>query len=387
MKKAILVIPTYNERENIQKVVPILETVFLSIKNWDMEILVVDDSSPDKTADAVRELQKKFKNVHLLLNKQKSGLGGAYLKGMSKAFGELKADVVFEFDADLSHDPQRLPSFLAKIDEGYDIVIGSRYIKGGGIPDNWGFHRKFFSVVGNLVITVVFTDFRIHDWTSGYRAITKRTYEAVHDELNSEIFSGYTFQIGFLNKAIKKGFKVTEVPFQFVDREIGQSKLGAEYIKNNLLYIFKTRYQEIVNHRIFKFVAVGGLGALIQLVSLKLFWLFLPYTVSSFLSIEAAVVSNFALNNIWTFADRKLTLPQIPTKFVQFNIASSGSIIIQLVIAFLGDFLIGAKRPFLSLPFIHFVVTWGLIFSVFGILVGMFWNFFAYSRFVWKKKP
>lgn len=386
MKKAIVIIPTYNERENIQKVVPALETVFNSVKDWQMSILVVDDNSPDKTADAVKDLAQKYPNVHLLINQHKSGLGGAYLKGMAKAFGDLGADIVFEFDADMSHDPNRLPQFLTKIDEGYDLVIGSRYIPGGGIPSNWGLHRKFLSVVGNLVIMLVLGDFRIHDWTSGYRAITRKVYEAVHTELQSEQFSSYTFQTGFLHKTVRKGFKVAEVPFKFVDREIGESKLGFESVKNTFSYIFRVRFQEILASRIFKFVVVGGIGAATQLITLKLWWLFLPYKVASFLSIECAVISNFILNNTWTFADRKLSLPQVPVKFIQFNIASSGSIIIQLIIAFVGDLLIGAKRPFLALPFIHFIVTWGLVLSVFGILIGMFWNFFAYNRFVWKKK-
>jgi dolichol-phosphate mannosyltransferase len=235
MKKAIVIVPTYNERENIQKVVPILESVFEKIKTWEMNILVVDDNSPDKTAEVVKQLQKKYKNLHLLLNQRKSGLGGAYLKGMAEAFNKLQADVIFEFDADLSHDPTKIPQFLKKIDEGYDLVLGSRYIPGGGIPANWGMHRKFLSVVGNKVIMFVLTDFRIHDWTGGYRAITKPVYEAVHQDLNSERFSGYTFQLGFLHKSMQKGFKVAEVPFHFVDREIGESKLGTESLKNTLM--------------------------------------------------------------------------------------------------------------------------------------------------------
>src|SRR5690606_30901308 len=139
-------------------------------RGWDMHILVVDDTSPDKTYEVVEQLTKKHTQVHLLLNKQKSGLGGAYLKGMDHAFHQLKADAVFEFDADLSHDPEKLPAMLAQLDNGYDMVLGSRYIPGGGIPSDWGLHRKFLSVVGNIIIMTVLTDFRIRDWTTGYRA-------------------------------------------------------------------------------------------------------------------------------------------------------------------------------------------------------------------------
>ena len=384
MKKAFVIIPTYNERENILKVVPILLEIFKQVKNWEMNILVVDDSSPDKTADVVKDFAKKYKQVHLLLNKKKSGLGGAYLKGMDQAFHEFGADVVFEFDADLSHDPTKIPEFLRKIDQGYDMVLGSRYIPGGGIPEDWGLHRKFLSVVGNFVIMVILTNFSIRDWTGGYRAITRKVYDAVEPEMHDEKFTGYTFQIGFLHKSVKKGFKIIEIPFKFVDRTIGVSKLGNEYIKNNLLYLFKVRGKEIAQNRIFKFVITGGIGALVQLLSLFLWRAILPYELAVFMSIETAIVSNFIFSNIWTFSDRKLKASQYPSKFVQFNLASGGSILIQVVIAFLGKNLIGLFELF-RLPAVQAVIDTGMIYAVVGILVGMFWNFFAYTTLIWKK--
>ncbi len=384
MKKAFVIIPTYNERENILKVVPILLDVFKQVKNWEMNILVVDDSSPDKTAEVVEDFAKKHKQVHLLLNKRKQGLGGAYLKGMAKAFEDKDTEVVFEFDADLSHDPTKIPIFLKKIDEGYDMVLGSRYIPGGGIPDNWGLHRKFLSVVGNIVIMSVLTNFTIRDWTGGYRAITRKVYEAVEPEMHDEKFTGYTFQIGFLHKSVKKGFKIVEVPFRFVDRTIGVSKLGNEYIKNNLIYLFKVRGKEVADNRIFKFVVTGGIGALVQLLSLILWRQILPYEAAIFASIETAIVSNFLFSNFWTFADRKVGFSQYPSKFIQFNLASAGSIVIQLVIATLGKNLIGLFELF-RLPLVHISIDTGMIYAVVGILVGMFWNFFAYSKIIWKK--
>ncbi|MCA9368688.1 MAG: glycosyltransferase family 2 protein [Pseudomonadales bacterium] len=394
MKKAIVIIPTYNERENIQKIVPALQKVFKTVSTWDMHVLVVDDTSPDKTYEVVKEMAKKEKNVHLLQNKQKAGLGGAYLKGMAEAFGKLKADVIFEFDADFSHDPERIPEFLKAIDDGADFVLGSRYIKGGGIPADWGFHRKFLSVVGNIIITIVLTNFSIRDWTTGYRAIKKEVYEAVHPLINSERFMGYTFQIGFLNNAVRKGFKVKEVPFVFVDRTIGESKLGTEYIKNTLLYIFKIRLDDLLSNRIFKFAFVGGLGTIVQLVALTLLREVLPefkvlfftnFLAATLLSIEAAIVSNFTLNNMWTFADRKLKTSEIPSKFLAFNAASAGSILIQLVINFFGETFIGLHE-LLKLPLIGMAIDTGIIFAMTGIGIGLFWNFFAYNFFIWKKK-
>lgn len=384
-KKALVIIPTYNERENIEKTLIQVFDAFSSVENWNCGVLVVDDTSPDKTYELVKELQKKYKNLELLVNGQKSGLGGAYLKGMAQAFGPLKADVVFEFDADLSHDPSKIPLFLKKIDEGYDMVLGSRYIPGGSIPADWGFHRKFLSVVGNIVIMTILTNFKIRDWTTGYRAITRKVYESVYLELTSERFSGYTFQIGFLHKAVSRGFSVAEIPFHFKDRTFGKSKIGPEYIKNTLEYIMKVRIKDLLKSRILKFAVVGGIGALTQLITLQIWRSFFSYQLAFFLAIECAVLMNFILSNLWTFADRKLKSTQYVGKFLQFNLASSGSIIIQQIVAFLGETYVGLFTLF-TLPIINLTIDTGMTYAVGGILIGMFWNFFAYNTFIWKKK-
>lgn len=385
MRTATIIIPTYNERENIQKLIPILLSVFKQCSGWNMQILVVDDTSPDKTYEVVEELTKKHSQVHLLVNKKKSGLGGAYLKGMDYAVKNLNADVLFEFDADLSHDPKKIPEFLKQIEKGADMVLGSRYIAGGGIPQDWGAHRKFLSIVGNAVIMAVLTNFSIRDWTTGYRALTKEVYQVVYPQLQNEQFSGYTFQIGFLHSAVKQKFKIVEVPFQFIDRTNGHSKLGPEYIKNTLIFITKARLNDILESRFFKFALVGGLGAVVQLSSLHLWRTIAPYQLATFLSIETAVLSNFILNNLWTFADRKLSIIQMPIKFVQFNIASSGSIVIQQIVAFIGEYGIGLI-PLFYLPFLDYTVDTGYVYAILGIGIGLFWNFFAYNYFIWKKK-
>jgi dolichol-phosphate mannosyltransferase len=385
MKKACVIIPTYNELGNIDKTVSQLQEVFLTIKNWQMSILVVDDTSPDKTYLKVQELQKKYKNLHLVLNKTKAGLGAAYLKGMDYAFNKLESDVVFEFDADLSHNPKKIPEFLKKIEQGYGLVIGSRYIPGGSIPANWGWHRKFLSRVGNLVIKIILTNFSLSDWTTGFRAITNETYQKINSEMRGQRFSGYTFQIGFLYKAVKKQIKIAEVPFHFQDRTIGKSKIGPEYIINSLAFLTKTRLIEFTETRVFKFLVVGSIAAVLQLVSLELYRLLFSYQLANFFAIETAIILNFSLNNFWTFSDRKLKTKKIPLKFIQFNLTSAGSIIIQLIVAFLGETFIGI-REVMVLPIINYLLDTGPVFSATGIIIGMFWNFFAYSVIIWKKK-
>jgi len=398
MPKAVIIIPTYNEAKAIPATVAAVFEIIEKIKNWQIEVLVVDDTSPDKTYDVVNKLSQEYSGLKLLINKSKAGLGAAYLKGMELAFNQLGADVVFEFDADLSHDPTKIPSMLAKIDEGYDLVLGSRYVPGGGIPENWGIHRKFLSMMGNLTTRLILGNFKIKDWTAGYRAVTKRVYDRISPDMHSERFAGYTFQIGFLHKTVKAGFTVAEIPYHFKDRVVGVSKIGPEYIKNTLIYLLKVRFQEIMAMRLFKFVVVGGSTAVLQLVTLAIFralladqanqvWfgLITPYSLATFLAIEMAVITNFALSNLWTFSDRSLKISQIPGKFLQFNLASAGSILIQMLVAFVSERVIGL-RPLFVLPIIQKSIDSGTVFAIIGILIGMFWNFFAYSTIVWRKK-
>ena len=379
---AIIVIPTYNERDNISRLVPVLMDLAQKTTTWRLEVLVVDDTSPDKTYEVVQTLQKKYPRLHLLLNKEKSGLGGAYLKGITHAFTKLGADAIFEFDADFSHDPSRIPAFLAKLDEGYDFVIGGRYKDGGSIDPSWPFLRKFYSVVGNLVIMFVLTDFRIRDWTSGYRAIRKKTFMQVVPELKEGRFSGYTWQIGLLNKSRKTGARIVEVPIHFIDRQVGESKLGSEYIKNTLFYIFQVRFEEIVNSRVFKFALVGALGALVQLLAYTLLRgpifslgdnIGLLQTLTTILATELSIIVNFTVNNFWTFRDRQLSgAHKIIPQFLKFNLGATGSIAVQALVNFLGATLFGVAGIL------------GQLYQVIGILIGMFLNYFIYNKFIWK---
>lgn len=386
MNKVVIVIPTYNEVKNVGPVTFALAKVFRLCQGYDMYILFVDDNSPDGTSREIDQLIKKYPFVHILNNKRKGGLGHAYKKGFAVAIDKYKADIIFEFDADLQHDEHIIPAMLESIESGADLVLGSRYIPGGGIPTAWPYHRKFLSVMGNHFIRFVMGNFRVHDWTTGYRAIRSNVVIDIMNSMNNAAFYGYTWQIGFLVKTIQQGYKVAEVPFHFRDRTNGKSKLGPEYIINTMRFIMKARIKEIVNSRIFKFIIVGGLGSVVQFTFLYLYRKFVPsYQLAIFLSIETAIVSNFILSNLWTFADRKLKVVQIPGKFLQFNLASAGSIIIQQGVAFVGEKFIGLF-PLFVVPLIRLPVDTGVMYAVTGILIGMFWNFFAYSHFVWKKK-
>ncbi len=387
MQKVVIIIPTYNESKNVTLVTRALGKIFGTLKgNYEPLILFVDDQSPDGTGKVIKNLINKYAFVKLLENKRKGGLGHAYKKGMIYALDKLKADIVFEFDADLSHDPIKIPLMLKDLESGSQLVLGSRYMVGGGIPNNWPWYRKFLSVLGNIFIRFVMGNFRIKDWTTGYRAIKREVVEKIVPLLSNHTFQGYTWQIGFLVKSIQSGYTVTEVPFYFRDRELGHSKLGPEYIINTMRYIMKVRIKQIISSRLLKFVIVGGSGAAIQFIALHFYRIAISsFQLAFFLAIETAVFSNFIWNNAWTFKDRKLKTMQIPGKFLQFNLASGGSILIQQAIAFLGEKYIGLYTLF-GIPMTPFTIDTGAMFAVVGILVGMFWNFFAYSHIVWKKK-
>lgn len=370
--RIVLISPTYNERENVGPVIEALEEVFKKTPQHDLHILIVDGNSPDGTAEVVREKAQKYPNVHLFLEKKKAGLGAAYLFGMDEAFNRMGADAILEFDCDFSHDPQKVPEFLAKLEEGADIVIGARYMKGGSIPTDWGWHRKLLSVCGNLFIRVMMLRLDVYDWTTGYRGVKKWLYEAIKDEMTD--FRGYTFQISFLHKSLQHGAKVGQVPINFVDRKYGQSKMGPEYIKNALLFVVRTRLTDLWRWQFFRVCLVGGVGFVVQTI---LFW-FLKWvghfssTLAVVVSGEAAIASNFILNNLWTFRDRRLEGGQILPKFIQFNFVSCGSLIIQGATMFFGERIIGQG----------FWATNALLIT--GILLGLVWNFTLYKKVIWK---
>lgn len=367
----VVILPTYNERENIIPLLSELETLKPLIKKHTLLFLVADDTSPDGTKDVVEAYRKTHKNVFCISGK-KEGLGKALLRGMTYAVNELHADIIVQMDADLSHDPKKLPLFIEAIDHGADFVVGSRYIKGGSIPDNWGLHRKIFSVVGNAIVRYGLGYPHIHDWTGGFRAFKKRFFLETKEEMNA--YSGYVFQIAFLHKSVKRGARVVEVPFHFTDRLYGRSKIAPfEYIKNVLAYVGVSRIQELIHGSFGKFAVVGTIGFIINtvvLVGLKKIGI--HPAIGSALGAECAIISNFFLNNAWTFQDRKVTGKRKTFgKFIQFNGTSVGAIVIQSVTVYIGTLIFGIPAYFYS--------------YIIGVGFGLIWNYWMYSRVIWKK--
>jgi dolichol-phosphate mannosyltransferase len=211
--RATVCLPTYNEREN-------LEPMVRALADKDVRVLVIDDNSPDGTGEIADRLAAELPFVDVLHRAQKEGLGPAYLAGFQRALAE-GAELVLEMDCDFSHSPDDVPRLLAAAADA-DLVIGSRYVRGGSIG-NWGALRRFVSAGGSLYARVLLGA-PVHDLTGGFKCYRRRVLEAI--DLDSIRSKGYAFQIETTYRALRGGFRVKEIPIHFVDREQGGSKMS-----------------------------------------------------------------------------------------------------------------------------------------------------------------
>ena len=365
--KIVVVIPTYNERQNIGATIDGIEAIVPKLgPKHQLEILVIDDNSPDGTAEVVKAKGQEFGNVKLLTNQEKQGLGAAYVKAFKYAMAKLDADAVFEYDADGSHQPQYLPGMINELDKGADVVVGSRYVPGGSMPDNWGINRKLISYFGNLLARSVLWVWQYKDMTSGFR-VTKTGWLKQVD-LDNLLSRQFAYKIHLYYALYRLGAKIVEFPIDFIDRSKGKSKFPRNNILDSLRVVFTLRWRQ--NEKLFKVLLVGGLGSVVQLIVYNLFRLKMNLALAQNLSIETAIVSNFIFNNIWTFKEKGWSL----ARFIKFNLSSFGSLIIQNIVLLGGVRLLGQ-----SIKIENILVT-------IGIIMGAIWNYLMYTRVVWKTK-
>ncbi|WP_370449425.1 glycosyltransferase [Legionella sp. km772] len=365
IKSAVIIIPTYNEALCIKKTI---QEVFQALATTDFtsHILVFDSCSTDNTQNIVRDLQNSYPNLHLQTEAQKTGLGSAYLQAMHYAVNELHADVVVEFDADLSHQPRYLPEMINKL-RSDDVVVGSRYVKGGSIPPNWGWHRKFLSVLGNLVARCALTR-KYKDFTSGFRATRRSLLKEV---LPKQFISNhYAYKLELLWRLHQAKAKIVEYPIEFIDREQGQSKLPANSIIDSLRVLGILRYRELYSY--FGMCAVGLVGLSIQCLIYNLLRLKCSPFFAAQIAVSIAILNNFILNNQFTFK-RRVINNQLRSAafFIAYSILM---IVFQSTWVQWGVEYLGAGY-----------VKENLIVAT-GILVGSVLNYLFYSRIVWRKK-
>jgi dolichol-phosphate mannosyltransferase len=230
--RALVIVPTYNERFNIARLIPAILA-----QDPSLEILVVDDGSPDGTGAIVDGIATNNPRVHVIHREGKLGLGTAYIAGFRWAL-ERKYDLVFEMDADFSHNPERLPEFLESIRQS-DVVLGSRYQDGHVNVVNWPMSRLFLSYAANIYARFV-TGLPIFDTTGGFKCFRRNVLESI--DLNSVKSNGYAFQIEMSYRAWKRGFRLVEIPIIFVDRTEGVSKMSKKIVREAIWMVWRLRW-------------------------------------------------------------------------------------------------------------------------------------------------
>ncbi len=393
--RLVVVIPTYNEKENIAEIVKLVLAQGKKMPNIDLHVLVSDSHSPDGTAEVAKTITKNNSRVHFLDVKEK-GLGIGLVKGHRYAVDRLKADILAQLDADLSHDPSTLPTMVNHILNGYDLVVGSRLTKGG--KNLLGWHRRVFTTGSALYSKIMWGTLNISEYTNSYRVFTKKLFEKIDFKKVPWKSKTYIIQPAFLYAAIASGAKIKEVPITFRDRRNGYSKAKITfYILDVLRFGLKVRIEKSTTF--IKFLSVGTISYAINAIALGLlnrgeiyslkilakpalnfvsesghkisFVTIDRLLISALISVELSIIFNFLLHDNWTFKGRAHDGIAL-IRFLKFNLTSILSPIIQIV-----SILIFAK-------ILNQHEQIGL---AVGVIVGLFVNYTVNMLWVWKEKP
>jgi len=233
--KTLIIVPTFNELDNITKLIPDLLS-----RTANPDILIVDDNSPDGTSDFIQRLAVNNDRIHLLKREKKMGLGTAYIEGFKFALKN-NYDFIFEMDADYSHDPKEIPNFLNAIQDN-DLVLGSRYSNGVNVV-NWPMRRLLLSYFANIYTRLI-TGLPVKDATGGFKCFRRKVLETINlDRVKS---NGYAFQIEMTYKAFKKGFRIKEIPIIFIDRMKGKSKMSKRIVREAIFMVWKLRLRSLI---------------------------------------------------------------------------------------------------------------------------------------------
>ena len=362
--KICFVLPTYNEEENIEN---IIQQILKEEKNQSkhtFSILVVDDNSTDETQTIVQRYISLNSKVHLVTGPKK-GLGDAYKRGFKFALNDLKADLIFQMDSDGQHDTSLIPHFVSSIEEGRDVVIGSRFVEGGTTPD-FSFSRLIMSKVGNLLVRYVGGITQVKDCTSGYRAIRASYLK----ELDFSYLStrGYSFQSSLICDLAWRGANISEIPIEFSSRQGGDSKLALRDQIEFLLNIPRLGFRNLEDFMKYSLVGVSGVFVNLGLYLFLTRYYEISEVVAPLIAIESALISNFILNNFWTFGKR-ITQSRIRVKFVKFHLVSGFSALINYS-AFLTLFLVFGLYDILA--------------NLIGIGLAAIVNYLINSNWTWK---
>jgi len=395
--RLVVNIPTYNEKDNIEELIKKILAQAKYLPQADLHVLVSDSHSPDGTDRIVKRITRTNPKVHYLDVKQR-GLGIGIIKGHRFAIDRLKADILAQMDGDLSHDPSTLPKMVGFINEGYDLVNGSRLIKGG--KNLLGWHRRLFTRGSSLYCKLSWGTFNLSEYTNSYRVFTKKLFERIDLSKVPWRAKTYIIQPAFLYAALTSGAKIKEVPITFVDRKKGYSKAKIiAYTIDVIKFGIKARFEK--SKTFIKFMIVGATSYVLNAVALGLLYRGQIYSitllskpllslvptietapkilnitidrlfVASIIAIELSIIYNFIFHENWTFKERSHK-GFILVRFFKFNLTSIASPIIQLAS------ILAAARIFNLHEQIGLAI---------GVVIGLFFNYFLNIFWIWKAVP
>jgi dolichol-phosphate mannosyltransferase len=367
MAEVSIVIPTYNEAENVESLIEKLEAL-----EGEFQIIFVDDNSPDGTAEIVEEIGQRWGNIKVHRRRGKLGIGSAILEGMERSLSFSDCHYVVTMDADLSHDPQDIPRLLSAAEGGSaGLIQGSRYMRGGGII-GWNFRRKLQSRVANLICRMLFG--LPHEVTTYFRVYTRKSAQIVVREIYTD---KYEFAVLSALAVKDHGLKIKEVPVIFVNRTQGKSKLKTSDVFIWLAVIFRIFLSRQLHmgglRRFLNFCLVGALGVVVNVGLLWLLTEFLGifYILSAAVSIETSILFNFALNDLWTFRDRRQLGSNTLARVMKYNLTCAVGVGINLGILALLSEAFG----------IYYIIS-----NLIGIAGATLWNFTISTLWAWRAK-
>jgi dolichol-phosphate mannosyltransferase len=372
MRSILIVIPTYNEVENVRPLTTAIQQVFRGQRTFQPDILFIDDNSPDGTAKVIRSLQRQDNHIKLISG-QKAGLGTAYIRGFLHARTLPTAyEAIVMMDADMSHDPAAIPALLRAIDEGADYVIGSRYISGGIANQDWPKSRALSSHLANLAAHVLLDMGNdVRDMTGGFKAI--RADALAQIDVSKLRAKGYVFQVALLQAFLQNGFKVTEVPIQFRNRQAGKSKLRLRDVIEFGYLTYRLNPDSRLR-RLLRFGLVGAAGTLVNLgvIVILVEDIKLAALSADILAIEISIIFNFFMNHYYTFRRGRTSaepLLKLLGKLLRFNLAMLGGAAISFGAFFVLHQLLG----------LYYVLA-----DLLAIALAMAWNYYLSVQFVWR---
>lgn len=395
--RVVVNIPTFNEKDNIEEAIKRVLAQSKKIGNIDLHVLISDSHSQDGTAQIVKKISQTNPKVHYLDVKER-GLGVGLIKGHRYAIDKLKADILAQMDGDLSHDPSTLPEMIEQINKGYDMVNGSRLMKGG--KNLLGWHRRLFTKGSAIYCMLMWGTFKITEYTTSYRLFTKKLFEKIDLKQVPWKSKTYIIQPTFLYAALQAGAKVKEMPIVFTDRANGYSKAKiVGYTRDVLVFGLKVRIKNSITF--IKFLIVGTCSYFINAIALgllsdgtvysfkalsgpllsflpaagsgaKLFFVYLDRLFyASVISTELAIIFNFFAHENWTFKDRSHS-GKWYLRLLKFNVSSIASPIISVATIQI---------------FVHNLHLDKQVGLAVGVIIGLFVNYTINILWIWKAKP